>query len=141
MTIFRKSNQTPEKMTYQDRRVKVLELRKGGASLRAIAEKVGVSHVQVAKDLEAVLAELVKEQLTGMQELRTLELERIDIALLAIQGQVRAGHLGAIDRWLRLGERRAKLLGLDAPSKLEHKIVDVRNLSDAELRAIVESEA
>jgi len=101
------------------RRVTIFDLRRGGASLRMIAQRVGVSHETVAKDLAAVLKELNKASLSSADELREMELARLDMAALAIQKSVSAGHLGAIDRWLRIMERRAKLLGLDKPTKIE----------------------
>jgi hypothetical protein len=39
--------------------------------------------------------------------------------LLALWPQVLKGNQGAIDRALRVMERRAKLLGLDAPTRQE----------------------
>ena len=38
--------------------------------------------------------------------------------MLGVWKQAKDGHLGAIDRVLKIQERRAKLLGLDAPSKV-----------------------
>jgi len=42
-----------------------------------------------------------------------LELERLDAMQAAIWDDAMNGHLGAIDRVLKIMERRAKLLGLD----------------------------
>lgn len=36
-------------------------------------------------------------------------------------------------------ERRCKILGIDAPEKKEHKITDVKGLTDAQLHAIIEA--
>jgi len=44
-----------------------------------------------------------------------LELERLDVMLLALWRRVQNGDERAIDRALKIEERRAKLLGLDAP--------------------------
>jgi len=45
-----------------------------------------------------------------------LELERLDELYFAVHGNATSGHLGAIDRALKIMERRAKLLGLDSVS-------------------------
>lgn len=104
-----------EKENIEVRRVKVLELRKAGASTRQIATQVGVSHKTVAADIKAVLAVLLGQQLDSAEAMRQMELERLDMAMLAIAPQVRQGHLGAIREWRGLIDQRAKLLGLYAP--------------------------
>lgn len=50
-------------------------------------------------------------------ELRSLELERLDRLLLGVWSQAAKGNQGAVDRALKIMERRARLLGLDAPTK------------------------
>jgi hypothetical protein len=67
------------------------------------------------------------------QELITLELERLDMATRAIAHQVEKGSLRAIDRWLRIMDRRAKLLGLD---KAPQQSIDVLSA----LKVLVENE-
>ena len=56
---------------------------------------------------------------------RDLELQRLDDLYLKAWEAVEGGDLPAIDRCLRVQERRAKLLGLDAAQK-----VDVQGLVD-----------
>ena len=56
-------------------------------------------------------------------ELRTLELERLDRLLLGVWGQAAKGNQGAVDRALKIMERRARLLGLDAPTKVQQENV------------------
>jgi hypothetical protein len=51
-------------------------------------------------------------------EVRQLELLRLDRYLSAIAEKVDSGDLKAIDRALKIMERRSKLLGLDAPQKV-----------------------
>ena len=48
-----------------------------------------------------------------------LELARLDVAQRAIWKKVVKGDLAAIDRLLKIMQRRAKLIGLDAPVKLD----------------------
>ncbi len=103
----------------EERRGKALDLRRSGASLRRIAAQLGVSHEQIRLDIQGALSEAIKENVNNAEHLRTMELERLDDMLLRISKQVSDGHLGAIDRALRISEQRAKLLGLYAPVKLE----------------------
>jgi hypothetical protein len=100
-------------MRSQTRKVKALELRKAGATYQAIADQLGYAgphgaHQAVASALKATLRE-------PADELRELELVRLDSALLAIWRRVQGGDDKAIDRLVRIMERRAKMLGLDAP--------------------------
>ncbi len=122
----------------EERRVKVFELTKAGASLRQIAQQLSVSHETVRKDRDAVLKELQKVQIVEAEQYRVLELERLDMAMIAIAPQVKKGSFQAIDRWIRLSERRSKLLGLDAPTKIDHRFdKDPEQLPDAELDTFI----
>ena len=49
----------------------------------------------------------------------TMELERLDSLWRTVYPEAKRGNLGAVDRSLRIMERRARLLGLDAPSKTD----------------------
>lgn len=93
---------------------KAIELRKAGATYDKIAEALGYENRSGAyKIVVGALRDLVQEP---AQELRTLELERLDAMTLAIWARAQKGELAAVDRLLKIGERRAKLLGLDAPT-------------------------
>jgi hypothetical protein len=48
-------------------------------------------------------------------DVRKLELERLDRLTMALWKRAQSGEAEAIDRVLKLMDRRAKLLGLDAP--------------------------
>ncbi|UJP09536.1 hypothetical protein L2X99_14065 [Microbacterium sp. KUDC0406] len=48
-------------------------------------------------------------------QLREIELERLDLLQRSIARQITSGHLGAIDRMLRIMDHRARLLGLYQP--------------------------
>src|SRR5205823_5555376 len=49
---------------------------------------------------------------------RQLELERLDALQKSLWGKALAGDMPALDRILRIMERRSGLLGLDAPARL-----------------------
>lgn len=116
------------------KQAQALELRKAGHSFEQIAAKLGYANGGGAyKAVEAGLRATLQEP---ADELRQLEITRLDTMLSALWPKVKRGEHGAIDRALKVGERRAALVGLDAPKKIEQKI-DVSQLSDAELDAIV----
>ena len=101
------------------RRVLALELRKSGCSYRIIGEKLGVSHVTALGDVHTALKAIAIIQDASAKDLLLLELARLDDMQLALAKQVRAGHLGAIDRTLRIMERRSRYCGLDSPERQE----------------------
>lgn len=72
--------------------------------------------------MKAALKELSKIEVEEAGHLRHLELSRLDAAMEAIADKVEAGDLFAIDRWVKLIERRCKILGIDAPVKQEQDI-------------------
>jgi hypothetical protein len=64
---------------------------------------------------------------------RDLELQRLDALYLVAYAEVEDGNIPAIDRCLRIMERRAKLLGLDAAEKVEHSGDLVINLRSVDM--------
>ena len=53
-------------------------------------------------------------------EMRLLELSRLDRIQIEIYRNATQGQLGAVDRYLKIAERRAKLMGIDAAERVEH---------------------
>lgn len=110
---------SPRRLEAAERQRQALELRKSGASYRQIRDALGYRTHQTC--YEAVKSALLKTLQQPADEVRKLELERLDGLLLALAGPIKAGHLGAIDRALHIMERRARLLGLDAPTKTDEQ--------------------
>jgi DNA-binding transcriptional regulator LsrR (DeoR family) len=92
--------------------------RRDGLAFSEIAARLGVSKTTAHRLTQEALAEYRVRTETDTAEHVSLQLARIDSALQAISTQIQQGHLGAIDRLIRLEERRARLLGLDAPTRL-----------------------
>lgn len=110
-------NRLGSKIKAHERHLAALELRKAGASYQTIAERLGYrsssgAHKAVSSALKATLRE-------PADELRELEVTRLDAALLAIWRRVQSGDERAIDRLLGIMKRRAALLGLDRPARRE----------------------
>lgn len=116
-----------------ERRNKAIDLKLTGLSYRQIADRLDISHTQARRDVEERLKEDAQKR-PQTQQLRQLENHRLDIlhqswwprALerLEIDEQTgaREGHdpdPAALDRVLRIMERRAKLNGLDMPTQID----------------------
>lgn len=89
-----------------------------GATYRDIANALNVSVGTVAGDAEAILEEWRTERVAKTDERVVLDIRRLDLALNAIFDKVQAGDMRAIETMLRIQERAARYLGLDAPAKV-----------------------
>ena len=98
------------------RRTEALSLRLAGLTYAQISERMRISHDAAEDMVDRVLGE-VRDR--GVAELRELEGARLDRAQAAIWTQVLEGDLKAVDTFLRLSSRRAKMFGLDAPTKID----------------------
>ncbi len=121
---LRKKVQRPphpgEAETIAARRVLALELRKGGLVYRDIAAKLGVDVRTAWADVNAELVALRDQAHQDAQDVRNLELERCDAMTQGLWAGVQSGNSKAVMAAVRVSERRARLIGLDAPEKREH---------------------
>lgn len=102
-------------ITVAEKQRRALELRKAGATFETIAESLGyASPTGAAKAVKTALHNIIKEP---AEEVRDMEVARLDAALFAIWSQVKSGNHGAIDRFIKIQDRRAAYLGLDAPKE------------------------
>jgi DNA-binding CsgD family transcriptional regulator len=104
----RKTQRQVERAT---RKQEALTMRLAGLSNRTIATRLGVHPSTVYAWIKDAIAAIPKEE---ADELRALELERLDAMFYAIWRDVIAGDTKAIDVGLRIMTRRAHLLNLDA---------------------------
>ena len=102
----------PARLTAAQRADEALRLRLLRLPYRTIAERVGYASPSSAyRAVERALKNLPRENATA---LRDQELEALDVAQRSIMRMVLSGHLGAIDRMLRIMDSRARLAGLYA---------------------------
>jgi hypothetical protein len=106
------------------RRQKSLDLRIAGARYRQIGAQLGVSYQTAYRDVQTALGELAKAQAGKAEKLRELEVERCDRLMLGLWPKARNGDERSVRAVIAVMDRRAKLLGLDAPTKLEHAGAD-----------------
>ena len=105
-----------------DREVKVLELRRAGLTWQRIAEEVGYADHSGAYAAYKRAMKRVLQQ--PAEELRNAELDRLDRLQLAVWQKAMRGESNAINSILRIMERRARLLGLDAPQKIQAEVMN-----------------
>lgn len=113
------------------RKIEAMALRRQGLSYRKIGARLGVSQTQAHKDVLECLAELAKERQAETEHHVTLELERLDALYEAVSTKAEKGDIAAINTALKIAERRARLLGLDAPTRTELSGTDGAPLSIA----------
>ena len=107
---------TEQKLEIAERRKRALDLRLAGVSYRAIAKQEGVSHGTIISDVQSALAEIPRQ---SAEELRQTETERLDQLQRAVWPEALKGNLGAVDKAVKIIDRRARLLGLDAPQQVQ----------------------
>lgn len=124
-----------------EHKLRVFALRKAGLSFRQIARETGLSVGRCHQIVDGELAVLTEQLTHSREQLRALELERCDVLLVKLDGFLREGRkvekrveggkvvettvimrrpaVGYFFAYMRVLERRAKLLGIDAPTKVE----------------------
>ena len=104
---------------------RALKLRKQGYGYRAISLKLKCSlstaHGYVKKALDLLRAEIIE----AADDLRTIEIEKLDALELQMKRKLASGGITPADSAkiaaviVRIGESRRKLRGLDAPERVE----------------------
>ena len=105
------------KVNAKIQRQKAVKFRLAGATYQAIADQMGCTTSNVHKMVKKEMEQVTKETREDVEQLRAMEVSRLDEAQRAIWNQIANGHLGAVDRLVKISDRRSKLLGLDAPQK------------------------
>lgn len=114
--------QTQREYDRAERKKNALELRLAGASYRDIAQALEVSPATALQDCKEALADIPAQQ---ADEMRTVELSRLDRLQRAVWPRAIKGDLQAVDRAIKIIDRRAKLFGLDAPQQVQITANDI----------------
>ncbi|MFD6565376.1 hypothetical protein [Micromonospora profundi] len=147
------------------RRAEAVAMRMAGASFQDIADKLGYnSRGAACQDINRALEANLAEQRTAVEVHRETELQRLDILWADAWAVLKREHitvshgkvvydertladgeakpllddgpvLQAISTLLKIQERRAKYLGLDAPTKVEAITIDSLDAEIARLAA------
>ena len=102
-----------------ERRIKAWQLRKAGASLHVIGDRLGISYEQARRDCNVVIEQLSKEAKGDALAWRTTQLQRCEDLILGLWSKASKGDPQAVTAVLGVFNRQAALLGLDAPKKQE----------------------
>ena len=104
-----------------ERSLMALEMRRNGYDYVTIAKVLAVSPNTASKYVRDALLQFVSEIAETTEEVRQLELARLDKMQASLEEKLGQGQLGAINTALRIMERREKLLGLEKPVPQERR--------------------
>ena len=101
---------------------KVLDLRRAGFTFQRIAEEVGYNQASGAqRAYNRIMARHIPQ---APEEHRQQELDRLDRMQVALWPRAMKGDDKAINTIIRLMERRARLVGIDAPTRIQAEVVN-----------------
>lgn len=104
----------PTQIPYGPRAKMAFDMRVAGAPYDVIADKLGYASGDTAR--QAILQRInkhFKQSEEDVAEIVEMELRRLDELQLICWRRAKDGDLAAVDRILRIMERRAKMLGYD----------------------------
>lgn len=99
-----------------EKELQIIELRRAGVTWEQIAREVGFKNASGAYKMYQRAAERMVRP--DLEEYRDMQLDRLERMHKAVWLRAKDGDLRAIEMALRIGDREAKLLGLDAPTKI-----------------------
>lgn len=109
-----------------------VQLRLEGKTFRQIAEETGLSPHMACKIVKAEFEADARHRAENIDDYKTIQRMRLERMYSAMLPQLDMGNSRAIEVALKLMEREAKLMGLDAPEKSQVAVV-FKNLSDEDL--------
>ena len=115
---------TPGMVLAKDREREALHRRKCGWTYDRIGEALGITQQAAMACVRRALEKVAAECSEKAEEVRQLELDRLDAMLMGLWSKAEEGDPAAVDRVLRIQERRAKYLGLDVAQKLDVTTVE-----------------
>jgi len=143
-----------EMLDHEENRQKCIDLRRDGKTYAQIGQEMGFTAQRAHAIITKELARIRSERQQSNEDVRDIEIERIDKLmgvcmeradppetkdpeLLELQAENR---MKAIDRAVKLMDRRAKLLGLDAPKRIDTSITNnpLSTASDEELDKLID---
>ena len=107
----------PDAIESRLRARRALDLRIQGHSFREIGDMLGIDGSTACRDVARALRELCLSNQEQAEAMRGIEAERLDALTAALWPRAAEGELGAVDRLIAIAARRARLFGLDAPTK------------------------
>lgn len=106
------------------RREQVSAMVLAGVTYRQIAAELDVSLATIAGDVSE-LRDAWRERYTAdYHEHASIELAKLEAVERRLWRLIAEGRLGAMQTWIKLSRRRAQLLGLDRPERIEAVVHD-----------------
>jgi hypothetical protein len=115
------SKTSPKMIAAREKRQQAIRLRRAGVQYDEIAARVGFKDRRSAQ--RAVVKELESFPPEDVAIVRAMEVERLDALLFSQWRRAMDGDGWAVDRVLRVMERRSRLLGLDAPMRQQLEVI------------------
>jgi len=119
------SPRAPRRVLARERERRAITLRMAGATYRQIGEELGVSGQAAWGSVDRALRRVAKHTNEDAEKLRRIELRRLEKLHLLVwkealgkDTKIKARY-AAIDRCLKIAERRARLMGLDSPQAVD----------------------
>jgi hypothetical protein len=120
------------KIETREREEQALALRKQGYTYPEIGQQLGISTATAFQSVMRVLAAYEDDIKEQVPRVRQLELERLDDMLTKLQPKINMGDDRAVNTALNLMARRAKFMGLDAPTEV-HSTGEIQLVPDTDL--------
>lgn len=112
-----------------ERDYKCVQMRRAEHEWQTIADTLGYGSPQAAhKQFMSFLRAYPRDD---VEQMRDLELQRIELRCRQLDGKCAAGDPRAIEVWNKLSERRSKLMGLDRPERREVTVLSKDTVSAA----------
>lgn len=113
--ITRRRKKLGNKTTIEE----AFHLRALNYTYQQIADKLNITPLQAHSFIIRKLKILEKDFPMAVKNVLYLELERLDEMQRSLWNKIQKGDIVAINAAIKIMERRAKLLGLDVPEKIE----------------------
>jgi len=133
------SKLSPARVRALERRGEAMRRRRQGETFDQIAAALQISRPAAYQIVKREVTRLNGKLAEDVEAVRRVELERLDdvlremFAILADTTKHPGDRIKAATTIIKAGERRAKLCGLDAPTKIDARVNPLSALSDAEL--------
>lgn len=118
--MMRQKN-TAQRLSVSQKQLQAVKLRMQNKTFQEIAENLSVSISQAHRYVQKALKELAEQLSEDTKELRALHRQRIDRMAAGLWPAAESGNTQAITIMLKLMEREATLMGLDAPPAKEEQ--------------------
>lgn len=105
-----------------------------GKTLRTLEAELGIPYATLHRYKERALMAITSPTIEAA---RNEELERLDRIIEVQWDRVEAGDPKATEIYLKVSERRSKLLGLDKPTQVEAMVMEVTP-QEAELQRLIQ---